>query len=172
VHDKTFFRHDYLGLFWASYINAPVDKRIYFQGSMSGTDTISWISAYSNEHGEKSTHLSGQHTPVYFAPNFNATLASNFSGYEFNDPYYYGLFHNMVLAFMFHAEEEIRFSQSPTGGGNGNPAWDFQLIIPNFEVGKEYSFQARVLYKKFIGRADIQHQYKLWKASISQGPNK
>jgi hypothetical protein len=49
----------------------------------------------------------------------------------------------MVPAYLFKPATGIRYSQSPTGGGALNPAWDFQLIVPDFEVGKGYSFQAK-----------------------------
>ncbi len=167
ILDDTFFKHNYAGFFWASYIHGPSDRKIYFQGSKVDMDSIGWVSAYSNEHGSESTHLSKQHkTPVYFATNFNATLASHFSNYEYLEPFYYGRFHNMVLAFMFNPANGIRFSQSPTGGGDKNPAWDFQLIIPVFEVGKEYSFQARLMYMEFEGAEEVHEEYYKWKSSI------
>ena len=100
--------------------------------------------------------------PVYLAPNFNATLASHFSEYRYDRPFYYGRFHNMVLAYMFRPETGIRFSQSPTGGGDRNPAWDFQFIVPDFEVGREYSFQARIMYKEFAGQNDVLEEFEAW----------
>lgn len=164
IHDSEFFKHNYAGFFWASYIHAPADKKIYFQGNKKGSNAINLVSAYSNEHGVNSTHKSKQdNESIYFAPNFNATLASHFSDYEYHKPFYYGRFHNMVLAFMFHPGEGIRFSQSPTGGGEVNPAWDFQFIVPDFVVGKEYSFQARVMYKEFEGSDQVLADYELWK---------
>lgn len=96
------------------------------------------------------------------------TLASHFSEYEYQKPFYYERFHNMVLAFMFHPGEGIRFSQSPTGGGDVNPAWDFQFIVPDFEVGKKYSFQARVMYKEFKGPDEVLAEYELWDSANKQ----
>jgi hypothetical protein len=67
----------------------------------------------------------------------------------------------MVLILIFENSEGIRFSHSPTGGGlteNGNdtnPAWDFQWINPNYAVGKKYQFRYRVVYKKWVDRADV-----------------
>jgi len=164
IHDSQFFKHNYAGFFWASYIYAPTDKKIYFQGNKKSSNATNWVSAYSNEHGVNSTHKSKQdNESIYFAPNFNATLASHFSEYKYQKPFYYGRFHNMVLAFMFYPGEGIRFSQSPTGGGDVNPAWDFQFIVPDFEVGKEYSFQARVMYKEFESSDQVLAEYELWK---------
>jgi hypothetical protein len=163
IHDGRFFKHGYAGLFWASYIHEPGDKNIYFRGSEIGSESIGWISAYSTKHGLKSTHVgTRQKDPIYFAPNFNATLASHFSDFRYEQPFYYGRFHNMVLTYMFKPEHGIRFSQSPTGGGKLNPAWDFQYIVPDFEVGQEYSFQARILYKEFVGENDVWDEFKNW----------
>ena len=163
IHDGSFFKHGYAGLFWASYIHEPGDKKIYFRGREEGSESVGWISAYSSEHGVQSTHIGNmEEDQVYFAPNFNAKLASHFSDYRYEKPFYYGRFHNMVLAYMFKPEKGIRFSQSPTGGGELNPAWDFQFIIPDFEVGQEYSFKARIMYKEFSGEKDVRDEFEDW----------
>ena len=71
----------------------------------------------------------------------------------------------MVLAYLFDSSESevIRFSQSPTGGGKTNPAWDFQFIIPQPEQGKEYSFSVRIVYKPFINQEDLLKEWQSWK---------
>ncbi len=98
----------------------------------------------------------------YFAPNFNATLASHFSKFRFEKPFYYGRFHDMILAYFFDTDQVIRFSQSPTGGGPDNPAWDFQFLIPNFVINQVYSFRARIIYKPFISAEEIVSEYEKW----------
>ena len=164
IHSKEFFKHNYAGLFFASYIFSPGDKQIYFKGYEKGQTTLNWISAFSMKHGQKSTHVAQNDDPVdyYFAPDFNATLASHFSNYKYDLPFYYGKFHNMVSVFMFETPEVIRFSQSPTGGGPANPAWDFQFIIPKVKQEKEYSFRARIIYKPFVSNEDILKEYHQW----------
>ena len=48
----------------------------------------------------------------------------------------------------FDRREGIRFTHSSSGGGfnaeleTTNPAWDFQFIIPTYEVLQEYGFRA------------------------------
>lgn len=163
LHDENYFRHDYAGFFWASYINQPADKKIYFKGVREGHTDEEWISAFSEEHGYKSTHKStDDDLNLHFDSGFRARLASNFSGYRFTKPFYYGHFHNMAFAFFFDSDEIIRFTQSPTGGGQLNPAWDFQYIIPHPETGKEYSFKARLVYKPFVSKEDIEEEYEKW----------
>jgi hypothetical protein len=166
AHKKDFFKHGYLGTFWASYINAPDDKRIYFLGTEPGNEKPHWISAFSEKHGFKSTHLPvGEKPDLFFAEDFNASLASHFSDYRFSQPFFYGRFRNMVLTFMFDRSEGFRFSQSPTGGGDKNPAWDFQFIVRNPEVGKPYSFRARLAYKPLQANHDALTELEKWSLS-------
>lgn len=166
IKSDEFFKHGYAGIFWASYINAPSDIKIYFKGNEKGSKEIKWIGAYSKKHGLESSHIGVKDTfDLIAVPGFNVTLANHYSNYLFKEPFYYGRFNNMVFAYLFSEPEDgiIRFSQSPTGGGPQNPAWDFQFIIPNFEIGKEYSFNARLIYKEWIGANDIINEYKEWK---------
>ncbi len=168
-----FFKHGYAGLFWASYIHSPRDKKIYFFGfEKKGHDKM-WLSAFSEKHGVKSSHLhKNEKHDLYFAPNFNVVLANHFSDLRFDKPYYFGRFHNMVFAYLFESDEVIRFSQSPNGGGPTNPAWDFQYIIPDFEPGKEYSFKVRMIYKPFVSETDIANEYRIWKRILKEEKGK
>jgi hypothetical protein len=162
-HKEKYIKHDFAGFFWASYINNPPDRNIYFRGVIEGQSIENWITGFSETHGTKSTHRAiNDRYNFYFAPDFKATLANNFSDYRYSLPFYFGRFHNMAFAYFFDSNEVIRFSQSPTGGGGTNPAWDFQYLIPNPSTGKEYSFKARLVYKPFISNEDIEYEYEKW----------
>ena len=165
IHDDEFFRHGYAGLFWASYINRPEDKGIHFKGMEKGSDSMKWIKAYSPEHGVLSTHTAmDDQYEMFAADDFNVTLASHYSDYVYAKPFYFGRFHNMVFAYLFDVPEGqlLRFAQSPTGGGETNPAWDFYILNPDFETGKEYSFSVRLIYKPFTGNEDIEKEFEEW----------
>jgi len=56
LHDKQYFRHGYAGFFWVSYIYKPPDRNIYFRGITEDQPSETWISAFSEKHGTKSTH--------------------------------------------------------------------------------------------------------------------
>lgn len=160
-HSDDIFQHGYAGIFWASYINAPADRHIYFLGREKGADPEKWISAFSEKHGLRSTHLLEQDdSPLFFAENFNVVLAAHFSEYRFTRPFYFGRFHNMAYALLFDSPERIRFSQSPTGGGDRNPAWDFQFIIREYQLEKIYTYNARIVYKPFQSREDVRREYE------------
>jgi hypothetical protein len=70
----------------------------------------------------------------------------------------------MGLAFLFDSDQIIRFTQSPSGGGPHNPAWDFQYIIPHPKTNREYSFKGRLVYKPVTDKEDIRQEYIHWKS--------
>ena len=41
-------------------------------------------------------------------------------------------------------------------------AWDWQYVIREPEVDKEYGYRARIVYKPFAGRDDIRAEYMDW----------
>ena len=46
--------------------------------------------------------------------------------------------------------------------GSGNPAWDFQLVIPGCQVGEEHVLHARAVYKPWEDERDIVFEYEKW----------
>jgi len=159
------FAHGYVGLFWASYINAPEDKSIYFlNGKM-------WQQMCSPAHNQQSTARHRDDTPdLKFSDGLGDALYRNLSPLRFDMPFFYGCFHDMVLIVMFDRREGIRFTHSPSGGGvnaeahTTNPAWDFQYILPKYDVLKDYGFKARVAYRPRCQRKEIVEEYQRWKA--------
>lgn len=168
VHDAEMFDHGYIGFFWASYINLPRQLGIFFKGRNKRVGPEEWMYVFSKQHGKNGTHISVDDTyDFYTAPNFNIDLAMEISDNTFTEPYYYGRFHNMVFAYLLPKPEKgiIRFSQSPSGAGDGMPAWDFQYLLPDFEVGTEYAIKWRVLYKEWQSQVDIEQEYEKWKSN-------
>ena len=63
-------------------------------------------------------------------------------------------------------------THSPSGGGvnnpeqTTNPAWDWQYILPKYEVMKTYGFRARVVYRERCNRAEVLREYESWRKSL------
>jgi hypothetical protein len=152
------FRNDYIGLFWASYIHRPEWKAIYFPGRpVQGDATSALIEAISPAHGVRATHLATDDQREFARDeNFPLSLIFNHSEVRYDEPWYYGLSHNMAFVQIFRSRDQVRFAQSPSGGGNGNPAWDFQMFISDYEVGRLSTLVMRVLYVPFESPEQIR----------------
>ncbi len=142
------FKHGYIGLFFASYINQPESLDIHFQGVTNDQDQdTAWIRGITPKHGELPTHLAidDQRTLPSDA-DFPLSLVFNRSNHRYSEPWYYGISHGMAWLQVFRSSDGVRLTQSPSGGGGGNPAWDFQYFVDNYEPGKLYQFVMRGVY--------------------------
>lgn len=156
-HGDT-FEGGYIGLFFASYIQTPESTAIHFLGVPAGDPRAvpGWVDASSPEHGLRATHRSVDDDRVFpHDPDFPLSLVFSFSEYRFTESWYYGLSHGMALVYVFRERDRVRFTQSPSGGGEGNPAWDFQWFIPEVVVGQPSQFVMRLLYVSFESREQI-----------------
>jgi hypothetical protein len=183
------FANSYIGLFFASYIQKPESLDIHFLGqprprvtsrpsepipatSPTGHEP-GWIRGVTPAHGRLSTHLAiDDRRDFTHDPEFPLTLVFNLSDYCYAEPWYYGVSHGMAMVQMFREQDQVRFSQSPSGGGEGCPAWDFQWFIPRYEVGQTYRFVMRAAYLPFespeqIVRATVPHRAALNPRSLA-----
>jgi hypothetical protein len=161
------FRQGWLALFWASYINAPDDKSMYFRHGRL------WHQLCTHAHNDESTlRHSDDRVELRFAEGYRNALYRNFSPLRYDEPLYYGLYGDMVAIMMFDRTSGIRFTHSPSGGGvnmerqTTNPAWDFQFLVPQFEVNREYSFRARLAYRPRCDRTAILQELADWQRTL------
>ena len=162
------FRNGYLALFWASYIQKPESTNIHFVGtSASAAEGAKWIEAASPAHGVDSTHPPAGALPVLrHDQEFPLTLVFHRSPYLYVEPWYYGVSHGRAYVQMFRPRDRIWFAQSPSGGGTGNPAWDFQWFVAEPKVGEAYGFTMRAALlpttdREAIRRATQHHRDEL-----------
>ena len=161
------FEHGYIGLFWASYIHQPESLDIHFQGITPPSMVEGWIRGVTPAHGKLSTHVGLRDRRRFpHADDFPLTLVFNRSHHRFRDPWYYGVSHAMAWIQVFRPSDQVRLTQSPSGGGSGNPAWDFQFFIPRYKIGERYQVVMRGIYAPFvspeqIGRIAAPHRQAL-----------
>jgi hypothetical protein len=162
-------KHGYIGVFFASYINAPEDMAIQFIGrSRTGRGDAQprWIKHLPEKHGLAANHRPAGSTwdpPV--DDGFKIELASGISDFEYLYPFYFGRSGENAFVLMFErtrAEGELRFAQSPSGGGKGNPAWDFVYFRRDYAVNREFSFRVRAIYRKFTSIEAVARWYEEW----------
>jgi len=161
-------KHRYIGIFFASYINAPPEKGINFIAKTSAAGSKpQWVYHLPETHGLNANHkpAGSKWNPVIDSPGFPISLVTGLSDLEYVYPFYYGLSGANVFIIMFDPpgkNGQTNFAQSPDGGGDDNPAWDFIYFRKNYKVGKKFSFRVRVVLKKFVGRDDVIKTYETW----------
>lgn len=168
------FRNGYIGLFWASYIHQPDSLDIHFRGTDRGGDpSTKWIRGVTPSHGVLSTHLSQKDRRNFkHDEDFPLSLAFNNSNYFYAEPWYYAVSHKMAFVQMFRPQDEIRLTQSPSGGGNGNPAWDFQWFISDYKVDTLYRMVMRAQYVPFESPEQIQRVSRANRSALGQPVSK
>jgi hypothetical protein len=132
-----------------------------------------WYQLCTQQHNDESTvrHAS-DNVNLQFSAGYPACLYRNFSPLRWDRPFFYGLFRNHMLILMFENSPRFRLTHSPSGGGANsaqqttNPAWDFQYIIPQYEVNREYQFRARLVYRPRGPRSAILQEVDNWLASL------
>ncbi len=152
------FKNNYIGLFWASYIHQPESLDIHFKGHKTGKPSGGgWVRGVTPKHGVLSTHLATDDNRTFdHARDFPLTLVFNRSDHRYSEPWYFGVNHGMALVCMFRPQDQMRLTQSPSGGGGGNPAWDFQCFFQDYQLNECYRLVMRAMYVPFESKEQIE----------------
>jgi hypothetical protein len=163
------FPYAHLNLFWASYIQKPEGMSIFFLGHKKGQKGEAWVQGVTPKHGVLATHRGARDQRQFRHDNpFPLTLVFNESDYVYTRPVYYGRYGDFVWIVMFRERDLVRFTQSPSGGGDGNPAWDFQWFINRPRKDKLYRLIYRAVYKPWVDREDVLREYDQFVKSIGK----
>ena len=111
------------------------------------------------QHGVLPTHLATDDERDFrHDDDFPLKLVFNRSRWRYDEPWYYGVSHGLAYVQMFRPSDHVRLSQSPSGGGDGNPAWDFQWFVPDHKVGKLYRFVMRAMYLPYESAEQVERE--------------
>jgi hypothetical protein len=165
---RNVFPHGYVSLFWASYMNAPDDKSMYFLGGLDGQEG-QWTQLCTQWHNDQSTvRHRDDRFEMTFPEGGRDTLFKSLSRLRFDQPFFCGHFDDLIWLVMFDRSEGIRLTHSPSGGGvnqdrrTTNPAWDFQFFVTEPEVMKEYSFRTRTVLRPRCSRDEVVAEFARW----------
>lgn len=131
---------------------------IHFRGVTDPGDSQSgWLRGVTPAHGTLATHRALHDDREFIhAPAFPLELPFGFSRLRYVEPWYFGVARDMAWVQMFRPEDRVWLSQSPSGGGSGCPAWDFQWFIPQPQVGRCYRMKMRATYLPLERPRDIE----------------
>ena len=172
-------KHGYIGIFFASYIQQPKDMSLEFIGrarSGRGDTNAHWIKHLPPKHGVAANHRpAGSAWDPPLDDGFNIVLVSGISDFEYLYPFYFGHSGENVFVMMFERPRdgsELRFAQSPSGGGTGNPAWDFVYFQRGYEMNRDFCFHARAVFRKWKDTEEVIHLYEQWSGEKVTRPKK
>ena len=168
----------YVDFMWASYMNRTRDRRLHFYGVDGAQE--GWMSfGDDTPHGfETGTVAHRDVDPLPYEPGSEPLNLIEHPEKTFLLPFYYGLVDGdgdldttddtMVYIMMFDRTEEIRFAMwnfIQDAGGQADPhspAWDWQYVVRDPEVGRQYGYRSRLVYKPFVDREDVRREYEDW----------
>jgi hypothetical protein len=156
------YRKKFIGLFWASYMHGPDDMSIFFPGrERDGTGKTRLINNVTPEHGTEATHPPAElaRRPEIDA-DFPLKLVGGTSKYVQTGDWYYGICRGMAFVQVFRPRDKLWIAQSPSGGGKGNPAWDFQWFLHDYKVDEAYGFTMRAAYVPYESPEQIERLAK------------
>jgi len=143
---RQVFRNRTLGVFWASYIHAPEDNAIRFLGRRPRQRNDAWQALASPAHGvASSVRGPDDDFALEIGPEAEGALYSDLAPPRWSEPWYYGRWQDWAYVVAIRTERLLRFSMSPTGGGEGNAAWDFHMLAPEMRIGETYRLAARCI---------------------------
>ncbi|MHA1368741.1 MAG: hypothetical protein ACTSWN_04145 [Promethearchaeota archaeon] len=165
-------KSEFLGVFWASYINYPEKLGYYIYGYENEEfKSPSWIYYETPAHGVNSTVCCD---PSQKRLNFNNEIQERWlfivyanCFYERDFPLFFGCNRGLMMLLLFQEHDLLRFVHSPCGAGIKRPAWDFFIVIPKPKVDKDYTIHGRIVFKPFISKNDVLNEYKIYKKNIT-----
>jgi len=172
-HDKSLFgKRGYAITFWANYMNNVAEVPLNFLGIEKPGGKEKWIVGDApDKHpdwNEGGTYRSLKAKDLKYDDDVEFRLNTWSYDYpRFTKPFYYGrTAKGMAYIIMFDRtlspQDEIRFSIFKFKKNPPRPAWDYQYVIHKVEENKEYGYQARVVWKKFISPKDCLSEYEKW----------
>lgn len=173
----------YLAMMWASYMNHARERAIHFYGRDKGregwvafgedtgdgfeTGTIRWDGAepLPYEEGAEALNIVEHPTKTFLLPFFYGLVDGDGRAETADD--------TLAYVMMFDQRESIRFAvwnfirDHEDRPDPASPAWDWQFVVRNPNVGGEYGYRARLCVLPFTDAESLRREYETWAASLS-----
>ncbi|MDP6598758.1 MAG: hypothetical protein QGI86_23220 [Candidatus Poribacteria bacterium] len=175
----------FAAMMWASYMHCTHDRKIHFWGTEG--DRTGWV-AFGEGTGKDFEVGTVSYVAVPNLPYEEEAQTLNLIEHprkKFITPFYYGLIDGdhdletisdkLLYLVLFDQTNPIRFAMwnfftDETGDpASHSPAWDWQYVIRDPEVGQSYGYRARVVVKPFKGAEQIWEEYRRWSEDLGVG---
>ena len=172
------FGMGYCAFMWACYMNRTRERSYHFWGHDGEKE--GWISfGEDTDEGFETGTVSFLGVPdLPYEKGAQTLNILEHPTKKFVLPFYYGLVDGdgdlettddtMAYIMMFDQKDPIRFAlwnfiRNSSGNPDPHsPAWDWQYVVRDPEIGKKYGYRARLLYKPFVDAEDVRNEYDKW----------
>ena len=178
------FDKGYAAMMWASYMNRTRSREIHFLGREGGRE--GWVTFGNMVNGELEVgtvaHVDAR--PLPYEKESRTLNIVEHPTKKFIEPFYYGLVDGdndlrteddtLVYIMMFDQTASIRFAMwnfiknAEGKPDTHSPAWDWQYVIHDPEVGHTYGYRARVVIKPWVDQDDVVQEYRSWRKGLDQ----
>lgn len=179
---RDLFPQGFVAMMWASYLNRTLDRTIHFWGEQG--DRTGWVrfGVGKSEDFEVGTVSHAGVSDLPYEPGAQTLNLIEHPEKKFITPFYYGLIDGdhdltttddrLLFLLLFDQTDSIRFAmwnfiQDDAGvPDKHSPAWDWQYVIRDPQVGRRYGYRARVVVKPFKGKTQIWKEYQKWSEDL------
>jgi len=162
------FKHGYIGLFWASYIDAPENKSIYFR------DAKGWVQLCTQAHANQSTVVPVDNkVELKFTPKTREMLYNNFSPLRFQRSRLLRAVRDAPIYRHVRSvgRDPVRpFAERRRAAVGDRGRLGLAVHHPDVRRAPEYGYRARVVYRERCSRAEVLNELRTWKASLKETP--
>ena len=157
-------------------MNCTRSREIHFLGREGGREGwVTFRNMVIDEHeGGTVAHVDAR--PLPYEEESRSLNIIEHPTMKFIEPFYYGLVDGdndlkteddtLVYIMMFDQTVPIRFAV--WRADTHSPAWDWQYVIRDPEVGRTYGYRARVVIKPWVDHYDVVQEYRSWRKELDQ----
>ena len=185
---------EYLVYMWASYLRDVKDMAMRFWGvrnlemwgSEWGSGAVGWarLDEWKAPNPVDSRHGIVQYLGTPTLAYDDGIPPLNLQSYEycaFLLPFFFGVVDgdrdpataddDMAYIMMFDQADHIRFAMWDFSENPRTPVWDWQYVLCNPRPAMTYGYRARLVYKPYMGLADVTAEYVKWLKSLDTPRN-
>ncbi len=157
---REIFPNEWLGVFWATYVEAPEDPHAKFLGyETPEAEEPKWLET----DGTQMVYGRTARVPLKFPGPMQGHTMGTTDPRRWAKPFYYAVWRDHAYIVMFDTDHDLGMYAGKTKTKNGWNPWDFQMIIHEPKVGSEYKLNLRMVVDRFKGKGWVMEEYRKWR---------
>ena len=159
---KAVFPNGWLGVFWATYVEAPKEPSANFLGYENAADeSPRWLTT----DGSQMVYGRQARVPLKFPGPMRGHAMATTDPRRWAKPFYYAVWRDRAYLLMFDTDHDLGMYAGKVKTKKGWNPWDFQMIIHEPKVGSQYELSVRMVVDRFEGKDWVMEEYRKWQGS-------